>query len=124
MKAGDTALADALFREFTTTQATSPPAQLLAGRFTLRRRLGEGGFGIVYAADDSRNGGQVALKLVRSADGSWLYRFKREFRTLQGLCHPGLVSLGELFSDGGIWFFTMELIDGINFVEYVREPHE
>jgi hypothetical protein len=91
------------------------------GRFLLHRRLGEGGFGVVYEAEDLRDGGRVALKMLRHAEADWLYRFKREFRAIQGLAHPSLVVLDELFCDDGRWFFTMELIDGCNLVEHVRE---
>src|SRR3954462_13985010 len=93
---------------------------VLAGRFVLRRRLGEGSFGVVYEAEDRRDGGRVALKLLRHAEADWLYRFKREFRALQGLSHPNLVALDELFGDQERWFFTMELVDGIDFIRHAR----
>jgi eukaryotic-like serine/threonine-protein kinase len=120
MTAGDTALVGALLRAFEAPEAKVLPTRPLAGRFQLQRRLGEGGFGVVYAATDLRSAGEIALKVLRNPDGGWLYRFKREFRTLQGLSHRSLVSLGELFCEDGLWFFTMELIAGINFVDYVR----
>jgi eukaryotic-like serine/threonine-protein kinase len=94
--------------------------RLLGERFRLLRRLGEGGFGVVYEAEDLRDHGRVALKLLRNAEADWLYRFKREFRSLQGILHPGLVLLDELFCDQGRWFFTMEFVDGRSFVESMR----
>ena len=51
-------------------------------RFELIRRLGEGGFGIVYEALDRKRAARVALKVLREAEGTNLYRFKREFRSL------------------------------------------
>jgi tetratricopeptide (TPR) repeat protein len=92
--------------------------ELLARRFRLGRRLGEGGFGVVYEADDLRDGRRVALKLLRHAEPSWLYRFKREFRALQGLVHPNLVLLDELFAEDERWFFTMELVEGVDFIQH------
>jgi serine/threonine protein kinase len=89
-------------------------------RFELIRRLGQGGFGIVYEAFDRRRSMLVALKLLREAEGSTLYRFKREFRALTDISHPNLVALDELLTDGTHWFFTMELVRGVRFVEYVR----
>src|SRR5450432_1329260 len=112
---------DALLRAVAASpSATVLGRRVLGDRFLLRRRLGEGGFGVVYEAEDLRDGGRVALKLLRYAEADWLYRFKREFRALQGLAHPNLVAQGELFGDNDQWFFTMELVDGVDFVDYVR----
>ncbi len=89
-------------------------------RFEIRRRLGEGGMGIVYEAFDRQDKCAVAIKVLRRLDGQALYRFKREFRALRDLLHPNLVGLGELIEDGGEWFFTMELVRGKHFLDFVR----
>jgi tetratricopeptide (TPR) repeat protein len=95
---------------------------VLVGRFVLRRLLGSGAFGDVYEAEDRRDGGHVALKILRETQPDWLDRFKREFRALQGLLHPNLVALDELFFDEGghQWFFTMELLRGVDLGTHVR----
>jgi hypothetical protein len=92
-------------------------------RFELVRALGSGVSGTVYEAFDRKHQARVALKLLHGRSGDPLVRFKREFRVLQGLHHPNLVSFGELFSDGDEWFFTMELLAGADFRAYVR-PHD
>ncbi|MBX3271185.1 MAG: protein kinase [Sandaracinaceae bacterium] len=89
-------------------------------RFELRRRLGEGGMGVVYEAYDAERRQLVALKTLQRADARSLLRFKNEFRALHDIEHPNLVSLYELFEHEGAWFFTMELVEGVDFLTHVR----
>src|SRR5689334_6460482 len=98
------------------------PSTEFAGtdRFTIEHRLGAGGFGTVYQAYDREWKMRVALKVLRRNDPAFLYRFKREFRSLAAVDHPNLVKLHELFSDGQHWFFTMELVNGTGFLEHVQ----
>src|SRR6476659_3221026 len=67
------------------------------GRFEVRERLGDGGFGTVYAAFDRELGIPVAVKHLRQQSPDSIYRFKKEFRLLAEMAHPNLVSLYELF---------------------------
>jgi serine/threonine protein kinase len=88
-------------------------------RFLVQRRLGAGGFGVVYEALDRDRNAVVALKTIRNVTPRALYRFKREFRALADISHPNLVQLYELVSFDGEWFFTMERIEGKDFLEFV-----
>ena len=91
-------------------------------RFRVLRRLGAGGMGVVYAARDQLRDEVVALKTLRRAGAADLYYLKREFRGLADVAHPNLVCLYELFVDDDRRFFTMELVNGVSFVEYARAP--
>jgi eukaryotic-like serine/threonine-protein kinase len=89
-------------------------------RFELEERLGAGGMGVVYSAHDKILKTKVALKTIRSPTSDLLLRLKNEFRAMQDVRHPNLVGLGELFEADGAWFFTMDLVDGVDFVHWVR----
>src|SRR6202008_2979279 len=59
------------------------------------------------------------LKTLRRVDASGIYRFKHEFRALSDVSHPSLCGLHELFSEGSDWFFTMDYVEGEDFLSYV-----
>src|SRR5215813_13509758 len=100
--------------------SNSPSDFFGTDRFNIRRRLGSGGMGVVFEAHDRETDKVVALKALTRTEASHISRFKTEFRSLANVSHPNLVSLYELMSDGQYWFFTMELVQGVNFLEYVR----
>ncbi|MBV8487975.1 MAG: protein kinase, partial [Planctomycetaceae bacterium] len=89
-------------------------------RFTLLRRLGAGGMGVVFEAYDEERGELVALKTMRRVDPATLVRFKQEFRALADITHRNLVNLYQLFAIKDRWFFTMELVDGCDILTWVR----
>src|SRR5688572_1788334 len=89
-------------------------------RFALEGRIGEGGMGVVYRACDRESKATVALKTMAYVDPPSLLRFKNEFRALADISHHNVVQLYELISEGAHWFFTMELIDGVDFLRWVR----
>lgn len=96
------------------------------GDYELIRKLGQGGMGIVYEARHTKTNNRVALKtLPAGGDGQQvnadkLYRFRKEFRRLSEINHPNLVGMQSLEVEGDRWFFTMDLIDGEDFLSYVR----
>jgi serine/threonine protein kinase len=76
--------------------------------------------GEVYEALDRDHDTRVALKVLTALNADSLLRFKTEFRALRDVEHPNVVSFGELLEHDGRWFFTMEFIEGVDFLEYVR----
>lgn len=89
-------------------------------RFDVLAELGSGGMGIVYAVYDRQRRERLALKTLQDDDPGAILRLKNEFRALQDLQHPNLVTLGELFHENDQWFFTMDLVEGIDLISYVR----
>jgi hypothetical protein len=98
----------------------TPVGDVCLGRFVLKRFLGRGALGRVYEAWDPTAKRPVALKMLPDVDPKQIYRLKREFRALAEVDHPRLVKLFELFNEGEYWFFTMELVNGVHFTDWVR----
>ena len=96
----------------------SLPTSFSNGRFLVEKILGKGGMGIVYEALDTEQNMRVALKTLHHINSDNVYYFKKEFRALQDLVHPNLCSLMELIKDDNVWFITMELIHGVDFLSY------
>ena len=86
------------------------------------RQIGEGGMGVVYEAYDRERHCNVALKTLRTVEPRAILRLKHEFRALRDIQHRNLVSFGELLESGGRWFFTMELVHGMDLLHWVRGP--
>ena len=84
------------------------------------RSLGSGTFGVVFEAQEEGRSARVALKKLSLEDAGALYDFKQEFRGLVDVVHPNLVALHELFADGADIYLSMELVDGVGFLDHVH----
>ncbi|HKR27803.1 MAG TPA: protein kinase [Acidobacteriaceae bacterium] len=90
-----------------------PQPGAVLGHYKIIRRLGAGGMGIVYEAEDLKLGRHVALKLLSGAgDPAALDRFWREARAVSALNHPGICTLYEINETEQQPFLVMELLEG------------
>lgn len=91
------------------------------GRYVILDRLGHGGMGVVYRAFDPDLDRRIALKLVRSVSKDTTARLMREAQALAKVAHPNIVSVFDVGEYGDTVFIAMELIEGKNLHEWVKE---
>jgi serine/threonine protein kinase len=82
------------------------------GRYRVLRKIGEGGMGTVFEAEDEVLGRRVAIKRLKSVDESGRRRFWREARAAARLSHPNVCPLYEVGEDASGPFLAMELMLG------------
>lgn len=109
-------------------QVSAAP-ELLHQRYHLLHRLGSGGFGAVYQAEDTQLGGRLlAVKEMSSQSNLSMQEnaeaaeaFKREALLLAELMHPNLPRIYDHFSENGHWYLVMDYIEGETLEDYLKK---
>ena len=105
------------------TVAAADP--LVIGRYTVVRRLGEGGMGTVWSAYDETLDRRVAIKVLsaRNCSEHSRGRMLREAKALARLNHPNVVQVFEVGELGDDLFLAMEFVRGDSLAVWLAEPH-
>jgi hypothetical protein len=103
----------------TEAQPGAPGPRLVLGRYRLERRLGAGGFGVVWLGWDEKLEREVAVKAIPRERGVG-ERVEREARAAARLNHPGIVGVYELASDAHDVYLVSELVRGRTLAELLR----
>ena len=93
------------------------------GHYRILQRIGEGGMGEVFCAEDMKLGRNVALKVLPSEfaeDSKRLGRFQREARLASNLNHPNVTHIYEVGEENGIHYIAMEYVEGITLQEKLK----
>ena len=105
------------------TEAPTESAGAIAG-YRLHERIGEGGFGIVYRAEQTQLGREVALKVLKNTDDAQraerVRAFLEEARVAAQLSAPNLVQVYDVGESNGQHYLSMELVDGGSLAQQIR----
>jgi tetratricopeptide (TPR) repeat protein len=97
-----------------------------SGRYKVLKKLGAGGMGAIYEAQDTRLNQTVALKVIKNQeqDEESLARFKREGQTMKMLSHPNIVSILDTGQEDDTHFIVMEFVAGRSLQDFMDSHHD
>lgn len=97
--------------------------KVLAGRYELFERIGEGGMSVVYKAKDKLLNRFVAIKILKPQfinDHKFIDSFRRESQAAASMSHPNIVNIYDVGREGNIHYIVMELIEGKTLSDYIK----
>jgi serine/threonine-protein kinase len=98
-------------------------SKILAGRYELLGKRGDGGMAVVYKAKDRLLNRFVAIKILKPEfirDPKFVDSFRRESQAAAGLSHPNVVSVYDVGKEGNIYYIVMEMMEGDTLSDVIR----
>lgn len=99
-------------------------SKVLAGRYELLERIGEGGMSVVYKAKDKLLNRFVAIKILKPEfinDHKFIDSFRRESQAAASMTHPNIVNIYDVGKEGNIHYIVMELIEGTALSDCIKD---
>ena len=99
-------------------------SKVLANRYELLGRVGEGGMSVVYKAKDRLLNRFVAVKILKPefiGDQKFIDSFRRESQNAASMSHPNIVNIYDVGREGNIHYIVMELIEGKALSDYIKD---
>lgn len=97
---------------------------IIAGRFEILEKIGNGGMSDVYKAKDNKLNRFVAVKILKtefSEDKVFVNKFRVEAQSAAGLIHANIVNVYDVGDEDGIYYIVMELVEGITLKKYIEK---
>lgn len=99
-------------------------SKILAGRYELFEKIGEGGMSVVYKAQDKLLNRYIAIKVLKPEfvkDHKFIESFRRESQAAASLSHPNIVNIFDVGQEGNIHYIVMELVEGRTLSELIHD---
>jgi serine/threonine-protein kinase len=97
---------------------------IIGDRYEIQEKIGTGGMSDVYRALDHKLNRPVAVKVLKqefSENQNFVQKFRSEAQAAAGLMHPNIVNVYDVGNDKGVYYFVMELVDGITLKKYIEK---
>ena len=100
------------------------PGTILGGRYEVISKIGTGGMADVYKGKDHKLNRFIAIKVLKSeysSNKNFVSKFKVEAQSAAGLMHPNIVNVYDVGDEDGMYYFVMELVEGITLKSYIEK---